>query len=66
MPAAEEQLKADAQAAEVRDVHVRVTPLERHARLAYLPAYVLDYVYGELGVWVGGRANGCLSKVLFA
>lgn len=31
----------------VRDVHVRVTPLARSARLAWLPAYVLDYIHGE-------------------
>ncbi|GAB4814711.1 hypothetical protein N2152v2_001757 [Parachlorella kessleri] len=45
--AAEQRLREEHGAQSVRDIHIRVVPLLRQARLAYLPAYVLDYVYGE-------------------
>jgi hypothetical protein len=45
--AAAELLRTEHAAQEVKDVRVRLTPLSRRARLAYLPAYMIDYVYGE-------------------
>ncbi|KAK9813578.1 hypothetical protein WJX73_008249 [Symbiochloris irregularis] len=48
MRLAEEVLKQDSSADDVSDVKVRLKTLRRRARLVYVPAFVVDYVHGEL------------------
>ena len=44
---ATEKLLKDPRVAEVRDVRLRVTTLQRRARVVYLPAFVVDYTFGS-------------------
>ncbi|KAK9814057.1 hypothetical protein WJX72_000065 [[Myrmecia] bisecta] len=44
---AERALKRETGAELVRDVQVRIRTLRRRARLVYLPAFMIDYTFGE-------------------
>ena len=55
MAKAEEELKAELTVEHVRDLNLIVRPLRRRARLVYLPAYNIEYTFGEVFDSAGKR-----------
>jgi len=53
--AAEETLKATSNADLVQDIKISVRANRRRARILYLPAYIVDYTYGEYLTSAGER-----------
>lgn len=47
MARAEAELGAELGAEAVRDLKLTVVPLRRRARMVYLPAYLIEYTFGE-------------------